>query len=195
MSSKDNYRARWIKHAEKIKNPLVNGKFPFQVHHLISRKSVKLADMQSLLVNNGYSINKIENLEGYPCTFEGACTLGVQLHRGNHGDQRDEEDDRESHPKSYHKKVSESLLRLVKNQDGEKPFCGDSKSIRKLEKEMDKISKNIRNLIADYEYKLTEASIANGFKKGNPIGCGNHTSIPEARRDTNRQPCRHGRQH
>ena len=189
------YRETW-KLKKNGNADLLNGKFPFQVHHLISKHSVELAKMKPLLEKNGYDINKIENLEGYPSSFEGACTLAVQLHRGNHGDQRDEEDDElESHAISYHKRVKKEFLEGVKDHDKKQPFCGNKESSKKLEKMMDGISRDIRGLITSYEYKLTEASIANGFKKDNPVGCGNHTSIPEARRDTNRQHCRHGRQH
>lgn len=183
---KSGYRKR-IENAVKpdATHPFNNG-IPMQAHHLLSAKGVQLANMGKKLAALGYDINVLENLVLLPCTLDGACHLGVQLHRGDHTYKDDD------HPISYHKLVQkyveqlESFLDACSGCDN----AGDAKRQRqKVQKRLDKVSSKILKKIAGFRVPLTR--IHRAFEPDNPVGCSGKHNIS----DHHAQNCPQNRQH
>ena len=159
------------------KHPRHNG-IEMQAHHLLTVSGVKDSKVADELIKAGYNINWIRNIVFLPSTLKGACHLGVQPHRGDHKTAikilgKDSLDD-DGHPFNYHRlvrsKVEKGIADLV-NRD-----CPDLKLILK---EMDKISKEVLDLIQNRSDKAPLTSIANFrfFNPGSHLGCANETSV------------------
>ena len=103
--------------------------------------------------------------------------MKLQLHRGNHGTQKDEESEDESHPSSYHQNVRDDYLETIKNN---KKYCDKATTDQeKLAKDMDSISSDIRDEIMEGTLQL---SIMFAYMDArSEIGCANQTNIKEAR--------------
>ena len=151
-------------------HPLQCG-IPMQIHHLLSKAAAKRSGAKLILESYGYDINKLENLVALPCTFAGACHLGVQLHRGDHTSSSNNDDDDE-HNDSYHDHVQKIIVNAIENIENN---CegGDDK---KVQDRMNKKSKTVLDDIIDYRIRLTRVHI--WFKEKNS-GCNGLGKINE----------------
>lgn len=172
-SSKDSQYLNRIKAAIALDptHPRHHG-VKMQAHHIISGDGMKLSRLGKKIEQFGYDINLLPNLAFIPCTLQGACHLGVQPHRGNHTtlvDQDDYNDDLE--PLDYHKMVAKKIIELGLPLDKECP--GDHKTKSEVVKEkLDRLSKDILNLIQNKPGAAPLTDIAKHFNPGNHIGCG-----------------------
>lgn len=156
-------------------HPRNNG-IQMQAHHLISIEGMRQSGMAQKIRKFKYNINYLENLSFIPCTLQGACYLGVQPHRGNHGsfvDQDDYDDNIEEF--SYHEMVANSVkglkLPLSKECEGTK-----ASKEEKVVGELDKLSKTILAMIQKAPRQAQLTSIAVHFGKGKK-GCGGVDSV------------------
>jgi hypothetical protein len=153
-----------------------------QAHHIISEKGVKLSGMGARMVKIGYNINSLPNLVLIPCTLQGACHLGVQVHRGDHRTpiQMTEPDNDAHKSPTYHIKVSDRLADLslpaVK-------ACKE-KNFEALVKQIHELSEEILEAIQRTPGEMPLTSVAQHFKPKSSIGCGGHSSVP----DLNKRP-------
>ena len=69
----------------------VKNNIHMQAHHIISEEGVNKSGTGNTLKTRGYDINEINNLVFLPSTPAGACHLGLQLHRGDHTYESEEE--------------------------------------------------------------------------------------------------------
>jgi hypothetical protein len=169
-----------------------NSGVKMQAHHLISAKSVRLARLSNRLRDLGYDINTTSNLVFLPCTLQGACHLGVQLHRGDHSHvDADAFDDDELHKKPYHVRVKKKLVRRFKKQE-KKGLCSKNRHMirKRVQKVMNRLSQKILHDIQSYDLKLT--SIATNFDVEGG-GCRGVDTVPLARKA--KDPCEVGRNH
>jgi hypothetical protein len=153
----------------KHDHPRNNG-VKMQAHHLISIEGMKRSGLSSKIKKFQYNINYLPNLVFIPCTLQGACYLGVQPHRGNHGDfvNQDVYDDN-IEQFSYHEMVAISVKKLDLPLSKECP--GDKVSkIDHVKNELDKLSKYILKLIEKQPKMAMLTSIAVHFGKGG-VGC------------------------
>ncbi len=154
-----------MKKAIKPNHPAKLG-MRMQVHHLISKKSIKKKIKTQIklgLKNKGYDIDDIDNLVALPNDYWGACHLEIQLHRSDH---RNATTDDDGHDIDYHRFVGNLInfkFRAIDFDD----YC-DSK---KLQKKMNRISADILDEIADFKISLTEGEISDNFESGEKTGC------------------------
>jgi hypothetical protein len=164
-----------------------------QAHHLVSKKGLILSNLKADLEHLGYDINALENLTLIPCTLQGACHLGVQLHRGNHATgaadfRHDDNDDDGHHGITYHLAVAAALGRVKADIDRAR-LCDDPAI--KIQERINKISSRLMFLINSFALALT--SIHTNFNPvGDQPGCCGVDSIGAA--DPSR-PCPTGRNH
>jgi hypothetical protein len=163
-----------------------------QAHHLLSKKGVKRSGLKSELEHLGYDIDALENLVLLPCTLQGACHLGVQLHRGNHTTTADfsiDNDDDDLHGLVYHLAVKK-LLKAVESAVKRGKLCDDS--ARKIQAKVDGVSNKILGMIAAFTLPLS--SIHENFPPlpGRP-GCRGRDTVPLAQDARNNCPV--GRNH
>lgn len=171
-------------------HPRNNG-VQMQAHHLISIEGMRQSGLRHKIRRFKYNINFLENLAFIPCTLQGACYLGVQPHRGNHGSfvsQDDYDDDIEEF--SYHEMVARSVKGLNLPLSKE---CEGSKASKdaKVKEELDKLSKIILNMIQKSPRQAKLTSIALHFGKGGK-GCGGVDSVEHHQHTTD---CPVGRLH
>lgn len=142
-----------------------------QAHHLISAEGMKRSGLGRKIEKYGYDINLLPNLAFIPCTLQGACHLGVQPHRGNHTalvDQDDYDDDME--PGNYHDLVARMIKELGLPLN--KECSGDGSDQRRLvQSKLDKLSREILNLILKKPRAAPLTEVAKHFNPGNTIGC------------------------
>ncbi|WP_199610004.1 AHH domain-containing protein [Flocculibacter collagenilyticus] len=169
---------RAVKHDDN--HPINNG-IHMAAHHLISAKGVELSELGSLLEHRGYDINELENLVYLPSTFEGACQLRVQLHKGDHTYALPGE-------KPYHDQVK-AMVKKLKNQ-----FTNCSSKIEGknyVDMLMNEISLDLVEKISQFRIPLT--SVFRNFKPSSYVGCANKVKISEVQDRVGR--CYHDRNH
>lgn len=165
-----------------------------QAHHILSAEGVKMSGLGPKLEKLGYDINLEPNLVFLPSTLQGACHLGVQLHRGNHTAKVavSELDDDADHPKNYHK-----LVKLMMEEIGAaiEDACGgkDAAARRKIIREMDRLSAKVLWWIQHRPRKAPLTDIALSFQPEASKGCGCADSVPGHRRSID--DCGVGRDH
>ncbi|MGF1724267.1 AHH domain-containing protein [Photobacterium nomapromontoriensis] len=182
------YRQRWI---SEINEKFTADTHPYlagvhmETHHLITSKAANSCFVAKILSREGYDINLLPNLAGFPATLPGACHLGIQLHRGSHPD-------RNIDPKAYHKVVE----RMINENAAEFDVCNKnySDSARKanVHKEADEISAQVLKKILNFELRLTY--IHDYFKNGGD-GCCNVHNIGPARKASRLACKKTGRNH
>lgn len=196
LDKSSNYRTKLYDSVDD--DHLVKNGVKMQAHHLISADGVKNVENRELMIEAEYDINKLENLVFIPCTFDGACHLGVQLHRGNHTSTSDysdldEEYDDDEHPRDYHATVKmlveEALQELSKD-------CIDKERERKtLLTTLDEISDDLVDMINRFSKKAQLTRVYYAFKKSGEyslIGCSGATKMDDHREGV---ACPHDRDH
>ena len=156
-----------MKAAVKLKpeHPTHHG-MRMQVHHLISKKSIKKkvkAQIRQGLKKKGYDIDDLDNLISLPNDYWGACHLEVQLHRSDH---RNATTDDDGHDIDYHRYVGNLINTELKSVNFDEVCDG-----KIIQKKMNKISKDILEEIADFEISLTVDEISDNFESGKETGC------------------------
>ncbi len=157
------YRDRILRAVALDRGHPIHHGIAMQAHHVISAKGVSMSGLGPSLKAQGFDINELKNLVLIPCTLQGACHLGVQLHRGNHTYHDDE------HPRSYHLEVSDRIKKLENKMDD---YCARKKSVQGL---LNSQSKKILKAVSDFKLPLT--AIFESFKVGNSTGCANATNV------------------
>ena len=163
-----------------------------QAHHLISAEGVKESGLGKKLVEFGYDINELDNLVFIPWTLQGACHLGVQLHRGNHTApiEFDENDDDTEHPMSYHFLVARLVRRLESYLIHECP-ADHPHGREAVKKKMDSIGLQILGRIQNVPQLAPLTSIATSFMPNSSCGCSGADSV----KTHNHNDCPVGRNH
>lgn len=149
-------------------HPRNNG-VQMQAHHLISIEGMRMTGLGQKIRKFKYNINFLPNLAFLPCTLQGACYLGVQPHRGNHGKFTQDDYDDNIEELSYHEKVAEMVIDLGLPLSKECPGTRKHKSETVID-ELDKMSATILATIQKAPRKLRLTSIATHFGK-NGKGC------------------------
>lgn len=201
LDKNSSYRRHLYDRVEKkFKNthPIFQG-IKMQAHHIVSADGVKNVVGKDLLINANYNINHVKNLAFIPCTFEGACHLGTQLHRGNHTSTVDSYEDIEDdynddeHPDSYHITVGKLVSRTLKNASKD---CIDKKvEVVDLLGEMEDIADEIIELINRFS---SDAQLTKAYQTFNTkgelksIGCSNATKMDD---HNTKKPCKFLRDH
>ncbi|WP_199610818.1 AHH domain-containing protein [Flocculibacter collagenilyticus] len=173
-----NRMQRAVKHDKD--HPINNG-IHMAAHHLISAKAVELSELGDLLEHRGYDINLLENLVYLPSTFEGACQLRVQLHKGDHTYALPGEKPYHEQVKSMVKKLEAYLEKCPANGQGNNNVIA----------KMNRLSIEALMLIAEFRVPLT--SIFRNFKPSSKVGCSNHVRVPDSQGSLAR--CHHERNH
>ncbi len=156
-----------MKAAVKLKpsHPTHHG-MRMQVHHLISKKSIKdeiEPKIKLALKNKGYDIDDLDNLVSLPNDYWGACHLEVQLHRSDHRNASTNDD---GHSETYHETIGKII-----NTEFDKVDLDEVCDSKELQKEMNKISKKVLSRIKKFKLSLTEKVISDNFKEGKQTGC------------------------
>lgn len=160
-----------------------------QAHHLVSRSGLRMSGLKADLDHLGYNIDALENLTLIPCTLQGACHLGVQLHRGDHAaDFQHDNDDDGHHGITYHATVSTALLG-VKADLRRARLCEAPAAA--IQRRINMISGELMVLINSFALALT--SIHTNFlpAEGRPGCCG----VDSIRAADPSRPCPTGRDH
>jgi len=163
-----------------------------QAHHVISGEGMKRSGLAPVVKAYGYNINFLPNLAFIPCTLQGACYLGIQPHRGNHGGKEADQDDYvdAGEERSYHNKVSSDLQRVIDKHLQE--CTGDDNKVAQDGIEaLDNLSKEILKGIQKRPAKYQLTSIATHFGVGG-AGCGGVDSVTDHNAGT---PCPVDRNH
>ncbi len=152
-------------------HPLFKG-VKMQAHHLVSKSGVFISGLKADLEHLGYDINVWENLVLLPCTLQGACHLGVQLHRGNHSATADVDifhgngGDSDFDHLPYHAVVS-VCLQGVRIQRNAGRLCRDTEG--EIQKEINSISRKLLGMIQVFAVPLSPIHTA--FLPGIGPGC------------------------
>ncbi|WP_196161096.1 AHH domain-containing protein [Reinekea sp. G2M2-21] len=149
-------------------HPIFNG-IIMAAHHLISVEGMAKSGLGSLVEDRGYNINLVENLIFLPYELEGACHLGVQLHRGDHT--------AEVNGRNYHAAVKALLEKKI--NEIEKCESSPKETLKKLTRTLNGISELMAEMIEDWEVFLS--GIAKDFEPDNAKGCGNTKTIGQHR--------------
>lgn len=163
---------------EDRKHPRHNG-VKMQAHHVISCEGMKRSGLGLKIEKFGYDINVTKNLAFIPCTLQGACYLGVQLHRGNHTasvKQNQDDYDDDSEEDGYHKIVAE-MIKDLKPLVFQKCHVDREAQCKKVINKLNNISKQILKRIQENPGAMPLTSIAEHFKHGSKIGCGGVDSV------------------
>ncbi len=153
-------------------NHPVNKNVHMQAHHLVSEEGITISGIGETLKSRGYNVNVINNLVFLPSTPAGACHLRVQLHRGDHIHECDEDFSDDDHPLTYHKLVRKMLIEVESKIDD----C-DDKSFNSAQKLLNDISEDILMLIAEFKLPLTK--VFKAFKPNSRTGCSNSIDVNE----------------
>lgn len=156
-----------MKSAVKLKtsHPTHHG-MRMQVHHLISKKSIKKkvnTQIRLGLKQKGYDIDDLGNLVSLPNDYWGACHLEIQLHRSDHRNATTGDD---GHDIDYHRYVGNLINTELRTVDFDE-IC-DGKIIQK---KMNQISTRILKQIRKFEISLTEEEISENFESEKLSGC------------------------
>lgn len=165
----------------------INHKVAMQAHHVISEKGVSLIDkiFRNKLIEFDYNINVLDNLVFIPSTLQGACHLGVQPHRGNHGalltkamSLLDPDNDDRPHPEPYHKMVKRMVEKIAKGLESK---CVKDHPLlkEKVKIKMNRISKDILEVIQHDPRNAQLTSMAVNFAPDIPTGCCGFVNIPK----------------
>ena len=183
------YRDNLKKKASAHPKHPIHHNVAMQAHHLISEKGVSLVDkiFQNKLIEFDYNINVLDNLVFIPSTLQGACHLGVQPHRGNHGafltkamSLLDPDNDDRPHPEPYHDMVKDLVTKVA--QGLEFKCVKDHPHFKALLKmEMNQISKTILKRIQNNPRSAQLTDIAVNFVPDMPTGCCGVDSVPAHR--------------
>jgi len=154
-------------------HPLKVAGLKMQAHHLISHKGLEDTGLGEKIKKKGYDINTVKNLVFLPSTHQGACHLGVQLHRGNHPNSGSDK----NHPDGYHIQVK----KLVNKKSKKINSCTTGDIKQEVCNMMNKISFEILKRIAAFEstYQLTK--IYKSFHPENNDGCKNTSTADKHR--------------
>ena len=163
-------------------HPIKHG-IKMQAHHIVSRKGLEASGLSEKLAHLGYRVDEPENLVLLPGTLQGACHLGVQLHRGDHAHTDDE------HPESYHDTVSEFLVSI--DHHIELGTACEAPSQR-IQGKLDRISVRLLVLIEDFSLPLTR--VFSSFSPDGP-GCCGVDSLPALADAMEHELCPTGRNH
>ncbi|WOB11337.1 AHH domain-containing protein [Piscinibacter gummiphilus] len=178
-----------------------------QAHHLISSYAVN--DLLPTQVRKNieyfnYNINCLENLVFLPCTLQGACHLGVQLHRGNHTaiGKPDEQDATENDSAvflPYHNSVAVRLKAIAplmkKHCVGELEKAELHKLSAEICGELNKVSGTVLLLIQNAPSQMPLTKLYAFFQPGHGVGCGGVDNIPADSAMHAKQHCAVGRDH
>lgn len=164
----------------------VKRKIHMQAHHLISEEGIAKSEIGETLINRGYNVNELNNLVFLPSTPAGACHLEVQLHRGDHTHECEEDFSDDDHPLTYHH-VVKGMVKAVEQQIDD---CDDA-DFKKAQQLLDEISKDILLLISEFKLPLTK--VFKAFRPGNKIGCSNSVDVNEHK--AKNEICKHSRNH
>lgn len=177
--TKDSEFLNRIKSAiEKIPGHPRHKGVPMQAHHAISEKGMSLSKLGKKFKGFKYNINLLPNLVFIPSTLMGACYLGVQPHRGDHVAKHPDDYDDDEHPRTYHDKVKELLIKTNRLFDNE--CAGEDDDLdERVRAKLNELSRDIIDGIQDKptEYRLTK--IYMHFAPGNKVGCGNVKNVGE----------------
>ena len=165
----------------KDSHPINNG-IKMQAHHLISCEGMKNSGLSDYVKKSGYDINLAPNMAYLPCTLQGACHLGVQLHSGNHtaetrpieSDDGDDDDDDDEHPDKYHKIVQKQIRGLRKDL---KEACESKAEQRDVIRKLNEVSKDILHAIQNKPREARLTKIYDQFQPGSHAGCSNKDSV------------------
>ena len=180
------YRHKLLKHVgmyHKAGHPIFHG-VVMAAHHLISIEGMKLSGLGDEIKFKGYDINRPLNLVFLPYELEGACHLGVQVHRGNH--------DKIIMNRTYHQEVRD----LLWEEEEKITNCKKTpqETLNKLIKTLNAISKSIVKKITKYEVHLTDIAVA--FKPQSDVGCANASNVGDHRKNNGKgQVCSCNRDH
>ena len=163
-------------------HPIKHG-IKMQAHHIVSRKGLEASGLSEKLAHLGYRVDEPENLVLLPGTLQGACHLGVQLHRGDHAHTDDE------HPESYHDAVK-VLLMSIERYVAHGIAC--DVTAQQVQKKINRISGQLLIRIARFQLPLTRACSA--FSRLGP-GCCGVDSLPELVEIMHSKSCPTGRDH
>nr|WP_255533677.1 AHH domain-containing protein [Reinekea sp. G2M2-21] len=155
--------------ADDPNHPIFNG-IIMAAHHLISVEGMAKSGLGSLVEDRGYNINLVENLIFLPYELEGACHLGVQLHRGDHKK-------KDIHGRNYHETVEDALKK--KKLDIKKCDSSPKETLNTLTRTLNGISAMMVKKIAKNQVCLSD--IAETFELDNPKGCGNAKTVGQHR--------------
>ena len=166
----DKYLAALIRVIRHLPNHPRHHGVQMQAHHIISEKGVSLSGRGKKLVQIGYDINDLPNLVFIPCTLQGACHLGVQVHRGNHTAPVDQNKSDRDGDKSlnYHDMVRTQILDLALPLA---KSCTNTSAANAVT-EVNKVGKRILRWIQDSPGKAPLTAAAKAFQPGSPVGCG-----------------------
>lgn len=169
---KKKYRERVLKAIKADTSHPYHHGVKMQAHHLVSAKGVQNAGVGKKLEALGYDINDLNNIVLIPSTLQGACHLKTQLHRGDHSFALSDDDN--DHPRTYHRAIQKKLTAIERFLDD----CGRCNSEaaaaatqRKVQNKVDKISKDVCDLINDFTLPLTR--IYGSFEPESKTGCAN----------------------
>lgn len=177
-----------------------------QAHHLISQDAVQkhLPERARLNIEYfNYNINCLENLAYLPCTPQGACHLGVQLHCGNHtaigkADAQDAAENDRHIERSYHDVVAEFLLEIAPLVKGHCAGEMSREALRatsvKICSELNTVSLTVLRLIQKKPQEAPLTKLYPFFQPGNPVGCGGVDSV-NGHKDHSQHTCPVGRNH
>lgn len=150
-------------------HPLFHG-IIMQAHHLISSKGAKNCGFKQTIIDLNYDINTIMNLVFLPSTLEGACHLGVQVHRGDHKQVLPD-------GKNYHDYVS-TLIGSIQHKIND---CKNNKGKEyPIQDYMNDISLDLLRKVAKFQLPLS--FVHKNFKKKSLIGCCNFKKIGDVRK-------------
>lgn len=188
-----NYLERIKNNTPELSHPRHQG-VKMQAHHIASKAGVARTGLGPKLKKLGYNINYLPNLVFLPSTLQGACHLGVQLHRGNHSTERQPKNmrDTDDHRGTYHTLVAQMVLELkddIHRKCRGKKITEDNPIIE----QMHEISEVILSMIQDDPGDAPLTDLAHSFQPDSEIGCGGNDSIPGYRESA--VPCVVGRNH
>ncbi len=145
-----------------------------QAHHIISVKGVELSGLVPYLIESGYDINSLPNLVLLPITLQGACHLGVQVHRRiRNTPMQPTEGANDAHESPmYDIKVADRLADLSWPLDME---CREknSKTVIKL---LQELSEEILEAVQKTPTEMPLTAVAHHLKPRSFIGCGGYKS-------------------
>ncbi|GGX73030.1 AHH domain-containing protein [Saccharospirillum salsuginis] len=165
------YRKRLERAVQSEQDHPIHHGITMQAHHLLSQEGIKYSKLGDELKHRGYDMNVVENLVFLPSELIGACHLGVQLHRGNHTNVS------KFTGRSYHNEVKYQIQEIEtkiftckRNPMQTKEYVCD---------EMDKKSRKMLKLIAEFKMPLTHIDEAFGLDE--QVGCGNQNTLDDHR--------------
>lgn len=149
-----------------------------QAHHIVSAKGVAMlgADFGRKLEQFGYDINVLQNLVFMPSTLQGACHLGVQLHRGDHSSVAPDADNAEPH--AYHEFVKLQLRTVRHLIEGKCPK-EHPQLATEARRAMDSVSRLLLGFIQRQPAVAPLTRVATAFSPRSKTGCSGVDSILE----------------